>query len=198
LDTTYRRFALELLDFARRFQSLCLLAHSLDGSEDGQHKLYLLNELETAAGTSNGTVWSKWNTIGKNAERLLPFAENLPPQRESLYELSIAIARNEPIDRWVSDGRLSHDSSVREVTALCKSSKKDRAANLNRTQVVLIFDDPNTAVRAVKQVALSDLSFSIRSNSSFRDALEQNLAPKQKEFVQRRFVKRRSQEPGQD
>jgi hypothetical protein len=88
--------------------------------------------------SDNKSILSKWVGIGSRAQELLPFANSLPSQRDSLYVLSTAIDKRKPIKRWIESGKLSSESTVREVMALSSPQKAKKNACV--TSVLVSFN----------------------------------------------------------
>ncbi len=125
LVDSYSDLTERMLSFAQKFERLWDQAKSLDGGNSGQHHIYLRQALSELVNTSNKSIQSRWVTIGSNAKALLRFKNALPPYRDSLYELALAVEGNEPVAKWVKQKQITADSSVRDLRSL-RSPKRKR------------------------------------------------------------------------
>jgi hypothetical protein len=108
----------------------------------------------------------------------LPYANSLPPQRDSLYALSTAIDKKKPIQKWIETGKLSTESTVREVMALSSSkrAKKTEARKQRGVSVTLEFSgNYQRAAELLSQVISDDDVISVSSDKAFKSALAQEL-----------------------
>jgi hypothetical protein len=102
----------------------------------------------------------------------------LPPQRDSLYALSTAIDKKKPIQKWIESGKLSTESTVREVVALSSSkrAKKTEARKQRGVSVTLEFSgNYQRAAELLSQVISDDDVVSVSSDKAFKSALAQEL-----------------------
>lgn len=139
LNNAYRDFTKKKLAFAQKVAKLWDRAKHLDDTSFGENnENYLRDELKLLIQSDSKSVLSKWVSIGQNASALLPFAKSLPPQRDSLYALSIATERKQPIQRWISKGSLTSESTVREVLKLTSSRKSKKVPSSRLMEVLKI------------------------------------------------------------
>jgi hypothetical protein len=117
---SYAHLTERMLNFAASFKEATDEAHSLDEGADGIHAQYLRNSLAESIQTSNASIWSRWNTIGTYADTLLEYADSIPPQRDGLYELALAVKEKRPIQKWIDGEKVTAETTVREIRALRK------------------------------------------------------------------------------
>lgn len=129
LHQSYTSLTARMLQFAERFNELWQDAHRLDGNkDDGEHAAHFRTVLGKVVNTDNPSIWSRWNTIGKYSKHLLPHVGSLPPQRDALYELALASKNGKSLGGWIQSEKLSPDSSVRDVQALCRKKTRRSSA----------------------------------------------------------------------
>ena len=144
LSKSYADLTERMLKFADRFRTLWDKASALDGNnENGQHKAHFLKVLGEVVRTDNRSIWSRWVTIGKQAKELLPHKAALPPQRDSLYALALATKEGKRLERWIDDGKLTNESTIRDVLSLTRKKNHSAAANAQRYVTVTVTLEPN-------------------------------------------------------
>jgi len=163
LNTAYENFARKKIEFAKEIARLWEQAKALDtdaGSEANQN--HFREQLREIIQSDNKT----------------PYANSLPPQRDSLYAVSTAIDKKRPIQKWIDSGKLSPESTVREVVALSstKRVKKQSASSQRNVSVSLEFSC--TYQRAAEILAnligTEDVVF-VKSERAFRSALAEAI-----------------------
>ena len=156
-------------------------AQKLDKGADGVHYQYLKTTLADAVNTANASIWSRWNTIGTYSDQMLEFADSLPPQRDSLYELALAIKDKRPFKKWIENQKITVDSSVRDVRALRKpkiptgTKKKDSASTKMRhynAMITLCFSSYDDAANTLSEFITRNTNFELKSHHAFTGALE--------------------------
>jgi hypothetical protein len=147
LNSAYRDFTKKKLAFAQRVAKLWHRAKKLDETSFGENnENYLRDELRVLIQSDSKSSLSKWVSIGQNAAALLPYAKSLPPQRDSLYALSIATERKQPIHHWISKGSLTSESTVRDVLKLTSSMKSKKVPSSRLMEVLKISFPEDDAV----------------------------------------------------
>jgi hypothetical protein len=177
LAAAYADVTKRILDFARRFHDLWDRALTLDkGEENGVHRQYLMDALSDAIGTDNKSIRSRWIMIGQHASDLSPIKASLPPQRDSLYEVALALEAKKPVDKWVDEGVLTSQTSVREIRALRKpKARKKKGATSKRhmnASVSLSFATYEDAVEQLLSLLRSNHQFDVQSDKAFFEALK--------------------------
>jgi hypothetical protein len=188
LTESYADLSARMLDFAVQFRDLWLEAKRLDKAESGQHQLYLRKKLSEAVQSDDPSVWSKWNTIGSQAKTLLRYKTALPPQRECLYALAIAANEEKPIKKWIDAKALTYESTVREVSALCKSKRRKLRQKQYLATVTLAFQNYEEAADVLRAILISKADFKLRSHRALGEALKPKLDTQQYASVQERFL----------
>ena len=97
--------------------------------------------------TDDETILSRWRTIGKFAEKLLPYARHLPADRDHFYELANAAREDKPIASWVESKEIHPGVPVRNIRELRRGTerKKSIAADTWRNIVQIRFVEGTTA-----------------------------------------------------
>lgn len=144
LSQSYESLTERMLKFAERIMKLREKATQLDGDpENGQHQAHFRKAFRQLLNTDNDSIWSRWVTIGKHAKDLLPHKAALPPQRDSLYAVALATKEGKPLEQWIDKGKITRESTMREVQALCRKKKRSAAADAQRYVTVTIALDTN-------------------------------------------------------
>jgi hypothetical protein len=177
LAVSYADLSERMLKFAQKIQALSDQARDLDADDSGgRHRKHLRQVLMKTLGTQSEAVVSKWLTIGTQAQVLLPLKGSVPPQRESLYELAKAADANKPIERWISDEKLTVNSTVREVQQLTKAKKRAKKKEKEFTaSVTLSFKTYSDAYAALKPLFVSEPNFRIIAADAFWDVLKSDV-----------------------
>lgn len=175
LARSYADLTERMVRFAEQFYAVWQEAKSLDRTRNGRHHEHLRGEIAKAVGTTRQDVWSKWNTIGSRAHELLEYKSSLPPQRESLYEVALALGEKKPVDRWVEQNQLTTMSTVRDVSALRKGKKRTRHKKSFQASVTLEFQTYDDATAVLLQLPWGDDTFRVKSHKAFSEALKAKL-----------------------
>jgi hypothetical protein len=175
---SYAELTSRMLAFAVSFKSATAEAARLDEGDEGVHSKYLKETLAAAVKTANESIWSRWNTIGTYANALSEYAGFLPPQRDSLYELALAVKEKKPIGRWIEREKITVDSSVRDLRALrhpkSSTGRKafgERGRHLNAT-VTLCFKTYEDAAHILADLLMNNKQIEIRSHHAFAEAFK--------------------------
>jgi len=179
LNSAYENFARKKIEFAQEIARIWGQAQELDRESDSDaNQNHFREQLREIIQSDNKSILSKWVGIGSRAQELLPYANSLPPQRDSLYALSTAIDKKKPIQKWIESGKLSTESTVREVVALSSSkrAKKTEARKQRGVSVTLEFSgNYQRAAELLSQVISDDDVVSVSSDKAFKSALAQEL-----------------------
>ena len=155
LSKSYADLTERMLKFADRFRTLWGKASALDGNnENGQHKAHFLKVLGEIVNSDNPSIWSRWVTIGKQAKELLPHKAALPPQRDSLYALALATKEGKRLERWIDDGKLTNESTIRDVLSLTrKKNRRTAAKDPKKRRLLPIGLEDATVLASIVRVA---------------------------------------------
>jgi len=149
----YQKLAERHLQFAVMIKDLWLEAKDLDkGSGDRKHADFMREKLRVLIDTDDESILTRWRTIGKFSDQLLPHASHLPSDRDHLYELALAVKQDKPLAEWVKSKEVHPAVQVRYIRDLKRGSekKKSKAADTRRNVVQIRFVEGTTA----KEVAL--------------------------------------------
>lgn len=128
LNVAYEDFTKKKIEFAGEIARVWKQALELDAeNRTNANQNHFREQLKEFIQSDDKSILSKWVGIGARAKDLLPYANSLPPQRDSLYALALAVQKKQPIKRWISKGELTSESTVRQVFALTQN--KPRAAS---------------------------------------------------------------------
>ena len=150
VTSAYENFAEKKLKFAQKVNEVWVQAQELDGigdgTKDGSNTEFFRNQCQEMIQSTNKTILSKWITIGEHADILLPHVKSLPSQRDSLYAISVEASRlgnKNAISKWIKNGQITIDSTVREVDALRTTTKKKHSGTSARYVKVTLFIESN-------------------------------------------------------
>jgi hypothetical protein len=190
-----------MLVFAQDFKRLWDRANTLDHGETGRHHNHLREALAEAIETSNKSIRSHWITIGAQAKKLIPHKDALPPYRDTLYEIALAIKEDKPVTQWFKQKQITVDSSVREVRSLRVGSRR-RARNASNKKpsnklkrsypatISLSFETYTAAAEVLSQLlSSSKADFRLTAPQSFDDALQEQLNDHDYQKATNRFGK---------
>ena len=173
VNSAYENFAEKKLKFAQRVNEVWLQAQELDGTKDGSNTEFFRNQCQEMIQSTNKTILSKWITIGEHADILLPHVKSLPSQRDSLYAISVEASRlgnKNAISKWIKNGQITIDSTVREVDALRTTTKKKHSGTSARYVKVTLFIESNyeDSFQLLKNLIQSDKVKKVQSEKSLK------------------------------
>jgi hypothetical protein len=150
----YANLARQQLNFAKMIADLWETAKSLDkGTGDSLHKDYMRQQLQTLVQSEDPVIFTRWQTIGNQADRLMPLANNLPSNRDHLYQLAHAVKNEKPIDEWIRAGKVHPGVSVNEIKFLkSEGVRKKSVAKATRTQSVTFNFSSDIEAKEIVQV----------------------------------------------
>jgi hypothetical protein len=150
----YANLARQQLNFAKMIADLWETAKSLDkGTGDSLHKDYMRQQLQTLVQSEDPVIFTRWQTIGNQADRLMPLANNLPSNRDHLYQLAHAVKNEKPIDEWIRAGKVHPGVSVNEIKFLkSEGVRKKSVAKATRTQSVTFNFSSDIQAKEIVQV----------------------------------------------
>jgi hypothetical protein len=197
LAESYADLTERMLVFAGNFKHLWDRAKKLDGADTGKHHIYLREALSELIKTSNKSIRSRWITIGSHAKRLMHYKDALPPYRDSLYEIALALEDEKPVTKWFNDKRITIDSSVREVRSL-RGGKQRKAKSASKPSTTLrrsfpatisiSFETYTAAAEALSSFLLSSKAdFKITAHHAFDAALREHLSDRDYEKAKSRI-----------
>jgi hypothetical protein len=189
LAKSYSDLTTRMLRFAQQFRALWERARALDSDQSNpKHEEYLHAVLKDAVKSQNRSIWSQWNTIGAHAAELLTYKSALPPQRDSLYEMALAVKERRPIKAWVRGEKITSESTVREVKLLRKKRTHKKRHKSHLATVTLGFQSYTEAARVLEDLIKSQSDFTVQSHQAFRDAMKERLGAAGYEKQKTRFT----------
>jgi hypothetical protein len=187
LSRAYGDLTERMLTFAQDFKRLWDKADKHDEGETGQHHNHLRQALAEAIQSSNKSIRSRWITIGSHAKKLIPHKDALPPYRDSLYEIALALEDEKPVTRWLKEKQITVDSSVREVRSLragnrrsTKSASENKPSKKRRRDypatISLSFETYTAAAEVLSRLlSSSHADFKVTAPPSFDAAVREGL-----------------------
>jgi hypothetical protein len=179
LNDAYEDFTRKKLLFAQRIKQIWDMAKELDRKQKGiSNQNHFRKQLAEIIESDNQSILSRWVQIGDNAKALLPYATSLPSQRDAIYQLSLALKKKKPIQQWIDSGKLSTESTVREVIALTQGRRRtSRSVRQERNTLVTleVSGSSEDAARLLSHIVFEKNVVSIKSNQAFNSALKELL-----------------------
>jgi hypothetical protein len=198
LAYSYADLTKRMLVFAQEFKRLWDKAAKLDGADTGKHHNHLRQTLSELIKTSNKSIRSRWITIGSHAKKLMHYKDALPPYRDSLYEIALALEDEKPVTRWVNEKQITIDSSVREVRSLRAGKRRRRGDGASKPSnklrrsypatISISFETCTAAAEALSSFLLSSKAdFKITAHQEFSVALREHMGDDSYEKVKSRI-----------
>jgi hypothetical protein len=182
LSKAYSEVTRAILVFAKSLYVLWEQAKKLDNdAENGAHRQFLLEELTEAIGTDSKTIRSRWLLIGQQYSSLTPHRASLPPLRDNLYEVALAIQDNKPVARWIEKGDLTPETSVREIRGLRGQQKRATKSKATKKKipkafpaaVTLCFETYEDALQILTPLLKSSEHFKVVGEKTFKNLLQE-------------------------
>jgi len=181
VEDAYENLVDKSLRFAQHVTELWTEAKVLDKSEQTlEYSEQVRDQIIEIIGSDSKSIFSRWVTIGQEANSLIPYSQTLPSQRDSLYQLARFKKEEKPVEEWIKAGRISSDMTVREVKALSrpdrKKGSKKRARKDRLVSVHLEFDsDYNEAAELIASIIEHPSLVSAKSDRALYEALKEIL-----------------------
>jgi alkylhydroperoxidase/carboxymuconolactone decarboxylase family protein YurZ len=144
----YQKLAERHIQFAVMIKDLWLEAKDLDkGTGERKHADFMREKLRVLIETDDESILTRWRTIGKFSDQLLPHASHLPSDRDHLYELALAVKQDKPLADWVKSKEVHPAVQVRYIRDLKRGTerKKSKATDTRRNLVQIRFIEGVTA-----------------------------------------------------
>ena len=190
----YEQLARQHLEFAIMIKDLWGRAKALDrGNATDHHQNHIRLELQKIVHTNDPSILSRWKTIGEYAEPLLAIANQLPPERDHLYELALAVKEAKPVANWAEENRIYPTVSFRAIKDLKNANVKSKSkAKSTRHYSVTFTFALNTEAEAVVNVLRDVIQHkSVQeikaSHPSIRSECERSLGSKYESAVKNKF-----------
>lgn len=188
LSDSYSDLTEQMLLFSLDFKRLWDKAQKLDGGERGEHHNHLRDALAQVIETSDKSIRSRWIMIGSHAKKLINLKDSLPPYRDSLYEVALALEDEKPVTQWVKQKQITADSSFREIKSLRgpkkrrkqKSTKSPGQSRLARQRfpatITLSFETFDAAAEVLRTLLLTEaVEFKLSADKAFDHAIREKL-----------------------
>ena len=190
--SSYVDLTARMLSFAADFKAASDTARKLYKSDNGLHSKLLKDTLAKTIQTSNPSIWSRWNTIVTYSKNLLAYKNAIPSQRDSLYELALAVKENKPIQKWIDAEKITVESSVREVRALRENKKTSKSKNVKASRnfsavATLCFRSYDEAAETLLSTITDSNNLEVRSPKAFREAIKAKVGIDGFEKIKNRF-----------
>jgi hypothetical protein len=174
--------------FAKKVKELFLEAKRIDAKKDSgeRHQSLIREKVEELIGTTDKSIFSRWQKIGEFADALMPHVKQLPPSRDTLYQLTFAIADKKPYENWIKEEKITPDTSHQNMRSLVKGTAyKAKAANQRYMKVTLLIDgDASPILKLLKPVLSSKLTKQINADNRLKRAINDDLTASEKKVIE--------------
>ena len=173
------------LTFAKTLYQLEQTAKELDGDDGADYYQALHERVLELVGSQSRSLRSKWLTIGRHADDLLPFSANLPSSTEALYLITNSYKKSsKPLEKWIGSGKLTSSTSVRDTRALVTNKRTSSGQRVSQAQSHLMttvrLDFADGSNRAIAKSLLDLLSLpgltKVTTNKAVISSIKANLS----------------------
>ena len=174
--------------FAKKVRTLCIEAERIDAKKNiGDHHQSLIREtVQELIGSVDKSIFSRWQKIGEFADALMPHVKQLPPSRDTLYQLTLAVAEKKPYENWIKEEKITPETSHQSMRSLVKGvTHKAKAANQRYMKVTLLIDGETSQIlKLLRPVLSSKLTKSINPDNRLKRAINDDLTASEKKVIQ--------------
>lgn len=180
--------------FAKKVRTLCIEAERIDAKKKSgdSHQLLIRDKVQELIGSTDKSIYSRWQKIGEFADALLPHVEKLPPSRDTLYQLSFAIERQKPYEDWIKEEKITPETSHQSMLSLVKGVPyKAKVANQRYMKVTLLIDgEASQILKLLRPVLSSKLTKSINPDNRLKKAINDDLTASEKKVIQGKLIEK--------
>ena len=177
--------------FAKRVKALWVEAEKIDAKKKTQehHQSFIREKVQELIGSTNESIFSRWQKIGEFADALMPYVEKLPPSRDTLYQLTFAVEEKKPYKRWISENKITPETTHQRMQSLVKGiNHKAKVSNQRYMKVSLFIDgDASDILELIRPILNSKMIKSFDADARLKKAINDDLSDTEKSAIKRKY-----------
>lgn len=177
--------------FAKRVKALWVEAEKIDAEKntDEHHQSFIRDKVETLIGSTNQSIFSRWQKIGEFADALMPYVEKLPPSRDTLYQLTFAVEEKKPYERWISENKITPETTHQSMMTLVRGvDQKAKVSSQRYMKVALFIDgDASAILKLLRRVLNSKMTKSFDADARLKKAINDDISGTEKSVMKRKI-----------
>ena len=177
--------------FAKRVKALWVEAEKIDAKKntDEHHQSFIREKVQALIGSTNESIFSRWQKIGEFADALMPYVEKLPPSRDTLYQLTFAVEEKKPYKRWISENRITPETTHQSMMTLVRGvDQKAKVSSQRYMKVALFIDgDASAILELLRPVLNSKMTKSFDADARLKKAINDDISDTDKSVMKRKI-----------
>ena len=177
--------------FAKRVKALWVEAEKIDAEKntDEHHQSFIRDTVQALIGSTNESIFSRWQKIGEFADALMPYVEKLPPSRDTLYQLTFAVEEKKPYERWISENRITPETTHQSMMTLVRGvDQKAKVSSQRYMKVALFIDgDASAILELLRPVLNSKMTKSFDADARLKKAINDDISDTDKSVMKRKI-----------
>ena len=177
--------------FAKRVKALWVEAEKIDAEKntDEHHQSFIRDTVQALIGSTNESIFSRWQKIGEFADALMPYVEKLPPSRDTLYQLTFAVEEKKPYERWISENRITPETTHQSMMTLVRGvDQKAKVSSQRYMKVALFIDgDASAILELLRPVLNSKMTKSFDADARLKKAINDDISGTEKSVMKRKI-----------
>jgi len=177
--------------FAKRVKALWVEAEKIDAEKntDEHHQSFILEKVQALIGSTNKSIFSRWQKIGEFADALMPYVEKLPPSRDTLYQLTFAVEEKKPYERWISENKITPETTHQSMMTLVRGVDQEAKVSSQRYMKVALFidGDASAILELLRPVLNSKMTKSFDADARLKKAINDDISGTEKSVMKRKI-----------
>ena len=177
--------------FAKRVKALWVEAEKIDAEKntDEHHQSFIRDTVQALIGSTNESIFSRWQKIGEFADALMPYVEKLPPSRDTLYQLTFAVEEKKPYERWISENRITPETTHQSMMTLVRGVDQEAKVSSQRYMKVALFIDGEASaiLKLLRPVLNSKMTKSFDADARLKKAINDDISGTEKSAMKRKI-----------
>jgi len=177
--------------FAKRVKALWVEAEKIDAEKntDEHHQSFILEKVQALIGSTNKSIFSRWQKIGEFADALMPYVEKLPPRRDTLYQLTFAVEEKKPYERWISENKITPETTHQSMMTLVRGVDQEAKVSSQRYMKVALFIDGEASaiLKLLRPVLNSKMTKSFDADARLKKAINDDISGTEKSAMKRKI-----------
>lgn len=177
--------------FAKRVKALWVEAEKIDAKKntDEHHQSFIREKVQALIGSTNESIFSRWQKIGEFADALMPYVKKLPPSRDTLYQLTFAVEEKKPYKRWISENRITPETTHQSMMTLVRGvDQKAKVSSQRYMKVALFIDgDASAILELLRPVLNSKMTKSFDADARLKKAINDDISDTDKSVMKRKI-----------